>query len=139
MTLVGTVKGKPLKAYRGTITVQAQQGIDDVHDDQFDALFIPGGYSPDHLRGHAPVVKFTRAFFDKPRPVFSIGHAPQLLMTAGVVKGRRLTAWPTVRDDLEHFDAQVEDREVVVDGNLISARTPDDLPAFLRESLKKLS
>ncbi len=84
------------------------------------------------------VVQFTKAFFEASKPIFSICHAPQLLMTARVVKGRTLTAWLTIQDDLKQVGANVVDQEVVVDTNLVTSRKPDDIPAFIRESSKLL-
>jgi protease I len=120
------------------VTTKAEVGIDQVKPEQFDALFIPGGYSPDHLRANPQVVSFTNAFFDEQKPVFAICHGPQLLMTAGVVKGRKLTAWQTIQDDLKQVGADVVDQEVVVDKNLVTSRKPGDIPAFIRESAKLL-
>jgi protease I len=99
---------------------------------------IPGGYSPDHLRADERFVRFTRAFFDKPRPVFAVCHGPQLLMTAGVVRGRRMTAWKTIQEDLRRADADVVDEPVVVDGNLVTSRQPSDLDDFSREAVRML-
>jgi protease I len=84
------------------------------------------------------MVTFTKAFFDAAKPVLAICHGPQLLMTARVVKGRTLTAWKTIQDDLKQVGANVLDQEVVVDGNLVTSRQPSDIPAFIRESLKVL-
>ena len=97
VTVIGLEPGKDLKGYRGTATVRAEKGIDTVRPDEYDALFIPGGYSPDHLRLNPKVVSFTKAFFDADKPVFAICHGPQLLITARVVKGSTLTAWPTIQ------------------------------------------
>ncbi|HEV7677621.1 MAG TPA: type 1 glutamine amidotransferase domain-containing protein [Candidatus Dormibacteraeota bacterium] len=138
VVVIGHEAGKELKGYRGQVTVTSEKGIDEVSPDTFDALFIPGGYSPDHLRINPKVVQFTRAFFDANKPVFAVCHGPQLLITADVVKGRRMTAWPTIQDDLRKVGADVVDAEVVVDGNLVTSRKPDDLDAFVRESLKLL-
>jgi protease I len=138
VTVIGLEAGKELKGKKGQETTKAEVGIDQVRPDQFDALFIPGGYSPDHLRANPKVVSFTRAFFDPQKPVFAICHGPQLLMTAGVVKGRTLTAWQTIQDDLKQVGANVVDQEVVVDKNLVTSRKPGDIPAFVRESLKVL-
>jgi protease I len=138
VTVIGLEPGKDLKGYRGMATVRAEKGIDTVRPDEYDALFIPGGYSPDHLRLNPKVVSFTKAFFDADKPVFAICHGPQLLITARVVKGRTLTAWPTIQDDLRQLGAKVVDQEVAVDGNLVTSRKPDDIPAFIRESLKVL-
>jgi protease I len=84
------------------------------------------------------MVAFTKAFFDADKPVSAICHGPQLLITARVVKGRKLTAWKTIQDDLAQVGANVVDQEVVVDRNLVTSRQPTDIPAFIRESLKLL-
>ncbi len=84
------------------------------------------------------MVGFTKELFDADKPVFAICHGPQLLITARVVKGRKLTAWKTIQDDLSQVGAAVVDQEVVVDRNLISSRQPSDIPSFIRESLKVL-
>ena len=107
--------------------------------DEFDALFLPGGYSPDHLRADQRMVAFARAFFDRERPVFAVCHGPQLLLTAGVVKGRTMTAWKTVQVDLKAAGANVVDKEVVIDRNLVTSRQPEDLEAFTKASLDLLS
>jgi protease I len=138
VTVVGLEPGKELKGKKGTITTKAEAGIDQVGPDQFDALFIPGGYSPDHLRANQHMVQFAKAFMDSGKPVLAICHGPQLLITARVVKGRKLTAWQTIQDDLTQIGANVVDQEVVVDKNLITSRKPADIPAFIRESLKLL-
>jgi len=138
VSIVGLEPGKELKGKKGTVTTKAETGIDQVRPDQFDALLIPGGYSPDHLRANPKMVAFTKAFFDADKPVFAICHGPQLLITARVVKGRKLTAWQTIQDDLQQVGANVLDQEVVVDRNLITSRKPADIPAFIRESLKLL-
>lgn len=138
VTVIGLQPGKELKGKKGQVTTKAEKGIDEVTPDQFDALFIPGGYSPDHLRANPKAVQFTKAFFDSSKPVLAICHGPQLLMTADVVKGRKLTAWQTIQDDLKKVGANVVDQEVVVDGNLVTSRKPDDIPAFIRESSKLL-
>jgi len=138
VTIVGLEPGKELKGKKGTVTTKAETGIDQVRPDQFDALLIPGGYSPDHLRANSKMVSFTKTFFDAGKPVFAICHGPQLLITARVVKGRKLTAWQTIQDDLQQVGATVVDEEVVVDKNLVTSRKPADIPAFIRQSLKLL-
>jgi len=138
VTIVGLQFGKELKGKQGKVTTRAETGIDQVRPDQFDALFIPGGYSPDHLRADPRMVAFTRAFFDTEKPVLAICHGPQLLMTARVVKGRKMTAWKTIQDDLQQVGTNVVDQEVVVDRNLVTSRQPSDIPAFIRESTKLL-
>jgi protease I len=138
VTVIGLQRGQDLEGYRGKERARTDMGIEEASSDDFDALFVPGGYSPDHLRSNPKIVAFTKAFFEQERPVFAVCHGPQLLMTARVVDGRTLTAWPTVQGDLQYTKATVEDAEVVVDRNLVTSRKPDDLDAFCRESLKLL-
>lgn len=117
---------------------RAEHGITEVAPDEFDALFLPGGYSPDHLRADQRMVDFTRAFFDRERPVFAVCHGPQLLISAGVVQGRTMTAWKTVQVDLRAAGAKVVDQPVVIDRNLVTSRQPDDLDDFAKASLALL-
>jgi len=138
VTVIGREAGAELKGKAGKEATRSEKGIADVRPDQFDALFIPGGYSPDHLRIDPRVVAFTREMVEAGRPVFAVCHGPQLLITAEVVQGRRMTAWPTIQDDLRKVGADVVDEEVVVDGSLVTSRKPDDLDAFSRESLRLL-
>ncbi|MBI3225412.1 MAG: type 1 glutamine amidotransferase [Mycolicibacterium cosmeticum] len=99
--------------------------------DDFDALLIPGGtVNADKLRNDDAAVAFVRDFVESGKPVAVICHAPWTLVEAGVAKGRTLTSYPSLRTDLRNAGATVVDQEVVVDGNLISSRSPDDLPAF---------
>jgi protease I len=138
VVVIGLEAGKEVRGKRGEDAVRVDKGIDEVTPDDFDALFIPGGYSPDHLRADDRMVDFTRAFFERERPVFAICHGPQLLITADVVKGRTMTAWKTIQVDLAKAGATVVDREVVVDRNLVTSRQPSDVDAFSRESLALL-
>jgi protease I len=136
VVVVGLKKGESLTGKKGKERAQVDVGIDDARPEQFDALFIPGGYSPDQLRADDRVVNFVQRFRDK--PIFAICHGPQLLITAGMVNGRTMTAWKTVQVDLKNCGASVVDKEVVVDRNLVTSRKPDDLDAFVRESLRLL-
>ncbi len=138
VVVIGFEAGKELRGKKGQVTAKTDKSIADVRPDDFDALLIPGGYSPDHLRGDERFVDFSKAFFERDRPVFAVCHGPQLLITAGVVRGRRMTAWKTIQDDLRIAGANVVDEEVVVDGNLVTSRQPSDLDAFSREAIKKL-
>jgi protease I len=98
---------------------------------RYDALVMPGGVAnPDFLRADPHAVGFVRAFFDDAKPVAAICHAPWTLIDAGVVKGRTLTSWPSLRTDLRNAGATWVDEEVHVDRGLVSSRKPDDLPAF---------
>ena len=101
----------------------------DVSD--YDALMIPGGVgNPDQLRGDENMVSFVREFFEQGKPVAAICHAPWILVEAGVVRGRKLTSWPTLQTDIRNAGGNWVDEEVVVDKGLVTSRKPDDLPAF---------
>lgn len=132
-------KGKTLEGKRGEkVTVDA--AIDDVKPEDFDALLIPGGFSPDLLRDDDRFVEFAKAFMDDKKPVFAICHGPQLLITAKALEGRKVTGYKSIQVDLEYAKANFVDEEVVVcDEQLVTSRTPADLPAFNRESLALLN
>ena len=134
---VGISAGSVVKGEYGTL-VQIDKAVRDVSADDFDALFIPGGYSPDRLRIDADAVRFAKEFFTKKKPVFEICHAAQLLITAQVLEGRRVTGWTSLVQDIKNAGAEYVDAEVVVDRNLVSSRKPADIPAFIRESLAML-
>ncbi|GAB4334638.1 MAG: type 1 glutamine amidotransferase domain-containing protein [Desulfobulbaceae bacterium] len=104
----------------------------------FDALLIPGGYSPDKLRAHREAVDFARHFMEVGKPVFVICHGPQLLITARTLEGRTVTGWKSIAQDIIYAGGDFVDREVVVDDNLVSSRSPADLPAFIAACLEKL-
>jgi protease I len=107
--------------------------------EDYDGLVLPGGaHNPDALRIDEAAIEFVRAFFSADKPVAAICHAPWILINAGVVNGRRLTSYKTIRMDLKNAGAIVADEDVVIDGNLITSRGPDDLPAFIRELIAAL-
>ncbi|MDN6139322.1 MAG: type 1 glutamine amidotransferase [Tetragenococcus koreensis] len=114
------------------------QSIDNVDVSSFDALLIPGGFSPDQLRTDDRYVDFTKKFVESGKPVFAICHGPQIFIQAGVTKGRTMTGFTSVRPDLANAGANVKDEEVVIDDNLITSRTPDDLEAFNKEIVNAL-
>ncbi|WP_018932410.1 type 1 glutamine amidotransferase domain-containing protein [Gracilibacillus lacisalsi] len=118
--------------------IKADKGIDEVNPSDYDALLIPGGFSPDLLRINPKNGAFAKAFLQEDKPVFTICHGPQFLVETDLLKDREMTSFVSVRKDLENAGAIVKDEEVVVDNNLVTSRTPDDLPAFNRESLKLL-
>ncbi|HDV8099848.1 UNVERIFIED_CONTAM: protein/nucleic acid deglycase [Escherichia coli] len=129
-----TVKGK-----KGEASVTIDKSIDEVTPAEFDALLLPGGHSPDYLRGDNRFVTFTRDFVNSGKPVFAICHGPQLLISADVIRGRKLTAVKPIIIDVKNAGAEFYDQEVVVDKDqLVTSRTPDDLPAFNREALRLL-
>ncbi|KIL47139.1 type 1 glutamine amidotransferase domain-containing protein [Jeotgalibacillus campisalis] len=132
--------GTQVTGKQGEATVTIDKSIDEVSPQDFDALFIPGGFSPDLLRGDEKFVAFAKSFMDDKKPVFAICHGPQLLITAKSLEGRTATGFTSIKVDMEYAGATYKDEEVVVCGNqLVTSRTPDDLPAFTREALKLLS
>ena len=135
---VGLEKGKTVKGKKEKTPVTIDVAVKDVAVDDFDALLIPGGYSPDKLRADDTAVQFVKQFVESGKPVFSICHAPQILITAGVLRKRKITGWKSIAQDIKNAGAIFIDQEVVEDGNLISSRSPGDLPAFIKASLQRL-
>ncbi len=132
--------GKQVEGKQGEATVTIDKGIDGVSPGDFDALFIPGGFSPDILRADDRFVAFAKHFMDEMKPVFAICHGPQLLITARTLDGRGATGFKSIQVDMENAGAKFKDEEVFVCQNqLVTSRTPDDLPAFKRESLNVLA
>jgi protease I len=114
--------------------------LDQARPDDFDALLLPGGVlNPDKLRMQPRAVSFVKAFFDAGKPVAAICHGPWSVIEAGAAQGRRIASWPSLKTDLRNAGAEWMDKEVVVDGNLVSSRKPDDIPAFNREMIKLFS
>lgn len=112
--------------------IRSDARLDEVDDEAFDALLIPGGFMPDRLRRFEVVKRLTRLFHESGRPVAHICHGGWIPISAGVVRGLTLTSTPGIRDDLENAGAAWVDEEVVVCRNHVTARRPDDLPAFCR-------
>lgn len=139
VTTIEFEAGKSVTGKQGDATVSIDKGIDDVKPEDFDALFIPGGVSPDNLRADDRFVNFAKHFMDEKKPVFAICHGPQLLISAKTLEGRTATGYKSIQVDMEYAGATVEDKEVVVCQNqLVTSRQPDDIPAFIDESLKLL-
>ena len=139
LTHVGLEAGKTVKGKKKGTEVKIDKAVGEVSVENFDALLIPGGYSPDQLRVDEKAVRFAGDFVKSGKPVFAICHAGQLLVTAQVLKGRRFTGYKSIIQDIKNAGAEFVDQEVVVDGNLVSSRNPNDIPAFVKEALKKLS
>ena len=135
---IGLKAGKTVKGKAKQTPVTIEQAVSEAKISDFDALLIPGGYSPDRLRTNEDAVRFTRHFVETGKPVFAICHAPQLLITAQVIRGRTITGWKSIIQDIKNAGAEFRDQEVVEDENLISSRSPKDLPAFIEASLRKL-
>ncbi|WP_426245988.1 type 1 glutamine amidotransferase domain-containing protein [Nocardioides sp. LHG3406-4] len=121
-------------------TRTVDQKVSDASVDDYDALVLPGGVAnPDALRTDADAVAFVKDFVASGKPVAAICHAPWTLVEAGVVDGRRLTSWPSLQTDIRNAGGTWVDDELVTDGNLITSRKPDDLPAFNKALLDALS
>lgn len=127
-----TVIGVERQAYEGKKggTLAAERTFGETNPDEYDALVIPGGGAPEQLRIDDSAVAWTRAFVGSGKPVAAICHGPQLLISAQVLPGRTVTCVKTIRDDVINAGATYVDEEVTIDGNLITSRTPADLPAF---------
>ena len=114
--------------------------LDAAKPDQYDGLLLPGGVmNPDKLRRNETALAFVRHFFESGKPVAAICHAPWTLIEAGVVEGRTLTSWPSVKTDLINAGANWVDQEVVVDNGLVTSRKPDDIPAFNEKMLEEFA
>lgn len=135
---IGLRKGDTVKGKKQGTPVQIDLDVKDADAHDFDALLIPGGYSPDNLRAHEEPVRFVKEFMESGKPVFAICHAPQLLITAQTLCGRKVTGYKSIIQDIKNSGADFIDNEVVEDGNLISSRNPNDIPAFIEASLNKL-
>jgi protease I len=118
--------------------VAVDKALRDVDPNAYDILILPGGKAPATLRKEAAAVGIAQAFMRSNKPVAAICHGPQILITAGVMPGRRATCYRSVAEELQASGALYEDKEVVVDGNLVTSRQPADLPAFMREMVRLL-
>jgi deglycase len=114
--------------------------LNEARPEEFDALMIPGGlYNPDLMRTNDRAMNFARYFFREGKPIAVICHGPQLLISADLVRGRRMTSWPAIRVDMRNAGARWVDEEVVVDNGLVSSRKPDDIPAFNRKMIEEFA
>lgn len=128
----GSIEGK--HGYR----VEAGRSVDEVKFADYDMLLLPGGKAPAALRENGRVLELAREFMAAGKPVAAICHGPQILISAGLVSGRRMTCYRSVAEELKQAGAHYEDRPLVVDGNLITSREPGDLPLFDREVMARL-
>ncbi|MBC7174528.1 MAG: type 1 glutamine amidotransferase [Polyangiaceae bacterium] len=139
VTLFGSRGGETVHGKRGKERARIDSACRDGKPTSYDAIVIPGGHSPDHLRTDESVVEFVRVFAKTGRPMAVVCHGPQLLIEADLVRGKRLTSWPSIRRDLENAGATWLDEEVVRDGPLITSRKPADLEAFSEALLETLA
>ncbi len=128
----GKIKGK--HGYE----VEVNKTLKDVNPADYDILVLPGGKAPETIRKEKEAIAIVKHFFQTNKPVSAICHGPQTLITAGLLKGRHATCYQSVAPEMRDAGAVYEDKEVVIDGNLVTSRQPADLPAFLRETMKKL-
>lgn len=134
---VVSTKGAPIRGKHG-YEVPVNKVVTEVAPADYDVLLLPGGKAPAAIRTNATVQSICRSFMGDNKPIAAICHGPQILISAGLVRGRKCTCYKTVVTELREAAAQYEDSEVVVDGNLITSREPGDLPAFNRELMRML-
>ena len=136
-THIATPGGKSVTGKHGH-QIDSTLPLKNVDPDQYDVLVLPGGRGPERIRLHCreEARRIVASFMDAGKPVAAICHGPQLLVTAGKARGRRLTSYPGIRDDLEAAGATWVDEPVVVDGNLVTSRVPPDIPFWMREFLR---
>jgi protease I len=138
VVIVGSGSKETYKGKRGKATVRVDNTADKVRAEDFAAIIIPGGYAPDKMRLHQPMVDLVKKAYDSGKVVAAICHGPQLLISADIVRGRRVTSWPSVAVDLRNAGAEWVDIPVVQDGNLITSRKPADLPKFNKAIIEAL-
>jgi protease I len=138
VTVVGSGSAETYKSKSG-LPVKADITADKVAADDYDGVVIPGGYAPDHMRRYPAMVSLVKAFSDAEKMVAAICHAGWMLVSADIIRGRMVTSFFSIKDDLVNAGGNWVDKEVVVDGNLVTSRTPDDLPAFMRAIIGVLS
>jgi protease I len=131
VTILGLSANQEIVGKKGQ-GLRTTMAVADASADDIDILVLPGGYGPDKLRTDAHVKRLVQELDRRGKPIAFICHAGWIPASAGILAGRRATSWPTIADDLVNAGALWEDAEVVVDGNLVSSRKPDDLPAFMR-------
>ena len=134
----GEIKARKFKEWGDKVKVD--QTLEDARPDEFDALVLPGGViNPDYLRMEPKAVNFVREFVSTGRTVAAICHGPWTLVEADVVRGKKVTSWPSVKTDLKNAGATWVDQEVVTDGQFIFSRKPDDIPAFSKAIIEAVS
>lgn len=128
----GSIKGK--RGYE----IAVDKTLQEIDPHEYEALILPGGKAPGILRQDAHALEIAKNFFKEGKPVSAICHGPQILISAGLLKGKKATSYKSVAKELKDAGAVYEDKEVVIDGNLITSRQPSDIPAFMRETMKMI-
>ncbi len=138
VTIISEEKGQ-IKGKNGT-EVNVDEVVDDVDASQYDGLLVPGGVAnPDKLRMNEEAVSFVRDFFEQHKPAAVICHGPWMLVEAGVLEGRKLTSWPSLKTDIKNAGGNWVDEEVVTDDGLVTSRKPDDLEAFCAKAIEEFA
>ncbi|MDO5755811.1 MAG: type 1 glutamine amidotransferase domain-containing protein [Tissierellia bacterium] len=135
--LIGTKKDQEYSSKAG-VTFKADYSSKEALDMDFDGVFVPGGFSPDYMRRCDDTKTFIKQLHEKKKPIAAICHGPWLLCSALDLKGKNVTSFLSIKDDVEHAGGKWIDEEVVVDENLLTSRTPKDLPALMKAFLKQL-
>jgi deglycase len=140
ITEVVSLKGGRIRGWNHTEwgqEVGVDKSLEEADPQEYDALVLPGGVmNPDKLRAIPAAVSFARSFFQADKPVAAICHGPWTVIESDAAKGHRMTSWPSLQTDLRNAGAEWVDEEVVVDGNLVTSRKPDDIPAFNRATIE---
>jgi protease I len=139
VVLIGPTAGAEFRGKRGDIVVTSDLAAGAARMKDFDALVIPGGHAPDKMRMRHAMVDLTREAMDAAKPVAAICHGPQLLISANALRGRTLTCWPSIAIDVKNAGGLYVDKPVVEDGNLITSRKPDDVPAFSEAIIRAIA
>lgn len=138
VVIVGLEAGKTVKGKQEKAEYKIDKAIADVKASDFDGVVIPGGSSPEALRGNEDILNFVKEVNKSKKPIAAICHGPQILASAELLSGRTITSYPPLKDDMVNAGSKFVNEEVVVDGNFITSRTPEDEPAFVREILKAI-
>ena len=136
--IVGSGSQETYRGKRGSTTIKVDVTADKVRAEELDAVIVPGGYAPDKMRLHRAMIDLVRNVHDLGKVVAAICHGPQLLISADIVRGRRITSWPSIAVDLINAGAEWVDAPVVRDGNIITSRKPADLPRFNKSIIEAL-
>ena len=138
VVVVGSGSQESYRGKRGKATIKVDVTADKVKAEDFDAIIVPGGYAPDRMRLHQPMIDLVRKAHDLGKVIAAICHGPQLLISADIVRGHRVTSWPSVAVDLKNAGANWVDEPLVQDGNVITSRKPADLPRFNKAIIEAL-
>jgi protease I len=139
VVVVGSGSQESYRGKRGKATIKVDVTADKVKAEDFDAIIVPGGYAPDRMCLHQPMIDLVRKAHDLGKVIAAICHGPQLLISAEIIRGRRVTSWPSVAVDLRNAGANWVDEPLVQDGNLITSRKPADLPRFNKAIIEALT